>query len=127
MARVSRRSAGTRPDNEPLCTSVADRLAAAPIARPGAPSSAASGSTDHRGSTGVFSVVEVLARTVAGLGLKRVGRGMLSTWTRTVDLVAFAVGGLLADGSGSEHVISQEPRAGVAAAPGMPVKLVVAG
>ena len=37
------------------------------------------------------------------------------------------VGGLLADGSGHERVISQEPRAGVAAAPGMRVTLVVAG
>jgi penicillin-binding protein 1A len=38
-----------------------------------------------------------------------------------------SVAGLLGDGSGAERVISQEPRAGVAAAPGMPVRLVVAG
>jgi beta-lactam-binding protein with PASTA domain len=36
------------------------------------------------------------------------------------------VGGLLADGSGSERVVSQAPRAGVAAAPGMTVKLFMA-
>lgn len=38
-----------------------------------------------------------------------------------------SVVGLLANGTGSEQVISQEPAAGVAAAPGMAVKLVVAG
>jgi penicillin-binding protein 1A len=37
------------------------------------------------------------------------------------------VGGLLGDGSGSPRVISQTPRAGVAAAPGMGVTLTVAG
>jgi penicillin-binding protein 1A len=37
------------------------------------------------------------------------------------------VGGLLAAGGGSERVISQQPEAGVAAAPGLGVTLVVAG
>ena len=36
------------------------------------------------------------------------------------------VGGLIADGGGTERVISQTPGAGVAAAPGMGVTLVVA-
>jgi penicillin-binding protein 1A len=36
------------------------------------------------------------------------------------------VDGLVADGSGTERVVSQQPRAGVAAAPGLGVKLVVA-
>ena len=46
---------------------------------------------------------------LAGLGLKPV------------------VGGLLPDGSGSAHVVSEIPGAGVAAAPGMTVKLVISG
>src|SRR5262249_62207221 len=37
------------------------------------------------------------------------------------------VGGLLADGSRTQRVMSQQPRAGVAAAPGMTVTLTVAG
>jgi beta-lactam-binding protein with PASTA domain len=70
----------------------------------------------------------VLAKPLKGVVPSVIG---LSEQTALEKLAArglkASVGGLLADGSGALRVISQEPSAGVAAAPGMPVKLVVAG
>ena len=70
----------------------------------------------------------VLAKPLHGLVPNVVG---LSTQAALERLAAKGlkpvVGGLLAGGGGSERVISQQPEAGVAAAPGMSVTLVVAG
>jgi penicillin-binding protein 1A len=70
----------------------------------------------------------VLAKPLHGLVPSVVG---LSTQAALERLAAKGlrpvVGGLLAGGGGSERVISQRPEAGVAAAPGLGVTLVVAG
>jgi len=69
----------------------------------------------------------VLAKPLHGVVPSVIG---LSTRTALERLAARGlkpvVGGLLADGGGPERVVSQEPAAGVAAAPGMTITLVVA-